>query len=121
MTGFARAEGEHVGQRWIWELKSVNGRGLDLKLRLPPGFDAGAAGAPGDERQVQTRLVAGRSISRARRRLAVNRSRLVERSQASERLGRVAKPSGTAAGVRGVVQSGASSKVKRSAWRSRRR
>ncbi|HRK63743.1 MAG TPA: hypothetical protein PLN53_05065, partial [Terricaulis sp.] len=39
MTGFARAEGEHQGQRWIWELKSVNGRGLDLKLRLPPGFD----------------------------------------------------------------------------------
>jgi len=40
MTGFARAEGEHAGQRWIWELKSVNGRGLDLKLRTPQGFDA---------------------------------------------------------------------------------
>lgn len=40
MTGFARAEGEHAGQRWIWELKSVNGRGLDVKLRTPPGFDA---------------------------------------------------------------------------------
>lgn len=40
MTGFARAEGEHAGQRWIWELKSVNGRALDLKLRLPSGFDA---------------------------------------------------------------------------------
>jgi uncharacterized protein (TIGR00255 family) len=39
MTGFARTEGEHEAQRWIWELKSVNGRGLDLKLRLPPGFD----------------------------------------------------------------------------------
>lgn len=40
MTGFARAEGEHDGQRWIWELRSVNGRGLDLKLRLPAGLDA---------------------------------------------------------------------------------
>ena len=40
MTGFARAEGEHAGSRWIWELKSVNGRGLDVKLRLPSGFDA---------------------------------------------------------------------------------
>lgn len=40
MTGFARAEGEHGGQHWIWELRSVNGRGLDLKLRLPQGFDA---------------------------------------------------------------------------------
>jgi uncharacterized protein (TIGR00255 family) len=40
MTGFARAEGAFAGMRWIWELKSVNGRGLDVKLRLPPGFDA---------------------------------------------------------------------------------
>lgn len=40
MTGFARAEGEHAGQRWIWEARSVNGRALDLKLRLPSGFDA---------------------------------------------------------------------------------
>jgi len=40
MTGFARAEGEHEGLRWIWELKSVNGRGLDVKLRTPAGFDA---------------------------------------------------------------------------------
>lgn len=40
MTGFARAEGEHGGQRWVWEARSVNGRALDLKLRLPPGFDA---------------------------------------------------------------------------------
>jgi len=40
MTGFARAEGEHLGQRWVWELRSVNGRNLDLKLRLPSGFDA---------------------------------------------------------------------------------
>jgi uncharacterized protein (TIGR00255 family) len=40
MTGFARAEGAFAAMRWIWELKSVNGRGLDVKLRLPPGFDA---------------------------------------------------------------------------------
>jgi len=40
MTGFARAEGEHGAQRWVWEIKSVNGRGLDLKLRVPAGFEA---------------------------------------------------------------------------------
>ena len=40
MTGFARAEGDHAGQRWVWEARSVNGRNLDLKLRLPPGYDA---------------------------------------------------------------------------------
>jgi uncharacterized protein (TIGR00255 family) len=40
MTGFARVEGEHAGQRWIWEARSVNGRALDLKLRMPSGLDA---------------------------------------------------------------------------------
>ena len=39
MTGFARAEGEADGVSWAWELKSVNARSLDLRLRLPPGFD----------------------------------------------------------------------------------
>jgi len=39
MTAFARAEGEADGASWVWELKSVNGRSLDLRLRLPPGFD----------------------------------------------------------------------------------
>jgi uncharacterized protein (TIGR00255 family) len=40
MTGFARAEGEAAGITWVWELKSVNGRSLDLRLRLPAGYDA---------------------------------------------------------------------------------
>jgi uncharacterized protein (TIGR00255 family) len=40
MTGFARAEGTAAGLTWAWELRSVNGRGLDLRLRLPPGWDA---------------------------------------------------------------------------------
>ncbi len=43
MTGFARSQGEVIGDggaiAWIWELRSVNGRGLDLKLRLPSGLD----------------------------------------------------------------------------------
>ena len=39
MTGFAEAHGSHEGARWRWEAKSVNGRGLELRLRLPPGFD----------------------------------------------------------------------------------
>ena len=40
MTGFARTEGEAPGISWVWEVKSVNGRALDLRLRLAPGFDA---------------------------------------------------------------------------------
>ncbi|MES2294462.1 MAG: YicC/YloC family endoribonuclease [Pseudomonadota bacterium] len=40
MTGFAESAGSHEGLRWRWEAKSVNGRGLDLRLRTPPGFDS---------------------------------------------------------------------------------
>lgn len=39
MTGFARVEGTHADASWHWEVRSVNGRGLDLRLRLPPGYE----------------------------------------------------------------------------------
>jgi uncharacterized protein (TIGR00255 family) len=39
MTGFASRRGEGAGVQWAWELRSVNGRGLDLRLRLPEGID----------------------------------------------------------------------------------
>ena len=39
MTGFARAQDQAPGISWVWEVKSVNGRALDLRLRLAPGFD----------------------------------------------------------------------------------
>jgi uncharacterized protein (TIGR00255 family) len=40
MTGFARGHGVSGTYTWAWELKSVNGKGLDLRLRLPQGWDA---------------------------------------------------------------------------------
>lgn len=39
MTGFGRATGQASGLDWIWELRAVNSRGLDVRLRLPPGRD----------------------------------------------------------------------------------
>ncbi len=39
MTGFARAEGSANGYGWSWEVRSVNARSLDVRLRLPPGFE----------------------------------------------------------------------------------
>ena len=39
MTGFARGDGSAEGLAWVWEARSVNGRGLDVRLRLPPGMD----------------------------------------------------------------------------------
>ncbi|MHB0952351.1 MAG: YicC/YloC family endoribonuclease [Allorhizobium sp.] len=39
MTGFARSEGTSGRYRWSWELRSVNGKGLDVRLRLPTGME----------------------------------------------------------------------------------
>jgi len=40
MTGFARIEGHDGALNWVWEIKSVNAKALDLRFRLPAGFDA---------------------------------------------------------------------------------
>lgn len=47
MTGFARAQGDfaEAALAWAWEARSVNGKGLDVRLRLPPGFEAVEAAA----------------------------------------------------------------------------
>lgn len=39
MTGYARAQGSDDRRRWVWEARSVNGRNLEIRCRLPQGFD----------------------------------------------------------------------------------
>ncbi len=39
MTGFARAAGTTGPVQWAWEVRSVNGRGLDVRTRVPTGYD----------------------------------------------------------------------------------
>ena len=43
MTGFARAHGHAdcgaASGNWVWELRSVNSKGLEIRFRLPPGFE----------------------------------------------------------------------------------
>ncbi len=55
MTGFARREGTSGRWRWTWELRSVNGKGLDLRLRLPPGLE---------RLETDVRRIAGENFSR---------------------------------------------------------
>jgi uncharacterized protein (TIGR00255 family) len=39
MTGFARSAGTRNGLAWQWEVKSVNGKALDVRCRLPAGYE----------------------------------------------------------------------------------
>jgi uncharacterized protein (TIGR00255 family) len=39
MTGFAARRGAGAGYAWVWDLRSVNGKGLDLRLRVPDWID----------------------------------------------------------------------------------
>lgn len=56
MTGFARVDGAGEGYRWTWEVRSVNGKGLDIRLRLPPGFDHVE---PAAREKIAARLIRG--------------------------------------------------------------
>jgi uncharacterized protein (TIGR00255 family) len=56
MTGFARADGALGATTWTWEVRSVNGRGLDVRLRLPPGSEGLE---PGVRAAVAKRLARG--------------------------------------------------------------
>lgn len=114
MTGFARAEGESEGLLWAWEFKSVNSKALDLRFRLPPGFDS-------LEIQVRTlvnerlkRGAVGASLSVTRTAgatgLRVNRTALAEVLALARELsksGEIAPPSidGLLA-LRGIIESG---------------
>uniref|UniRef100_UPI003B51A3A1 YicC/YloC family endoribonuclease n=1 Tax=Roseovarius indicus TaxID=540747 RepID=UPI003B51A3A1 len=44
MTAFAAAKGAQDGFSWTWEMRSVNGKGLDLRLRVPDWVDGLEAG-----------------------------------------------------------------------------
>lgn len=39
MTGFARVAGSSTGYEWVWEIKSVNGKSFDARIRVPPMVD----------------------------------------------------------------------------------
>ena len=59
MTGYARAAGAVPGTAFACEVKSVNGRGLDIRLRLAPGFDA----LESDIRQLIGRVISRGSLT----------------------------------------------------------
>lgn len=92
MTGYARAGGTGAGASFACEVKSVNGRGLDVRLRLAPGFD----GLEGDIRQLIGKILTRGSVTlgltverdRAGAELVVNRRALATVLETLEQLGK---------------------------------
>ncbi|MGP1395178.1 MAG: YicC/YloC family endoribonuclease [Inquilinaceae bacterium] len=75
MTGFGRAETAHLSYAWSWEGRSVNGKSLDIRCRLPAGFEAlepvarAAAGDRFKRGNIALTLTATRTESATRLRL----------------------------------------------------
>ncbi|MEX0285665.1 MAG: YicC/YloC family endoribonuclease [Paracoccaceae bacterium] len=55
MTAFASARGDTAPWNWVWEMRSVNARGLDLRLRVPDWLEGLEAGARADLSKALTR------------------------------------------------------------------
>ena len=69
MTGYARAEGRDTQVNWVWEAKTVNGRGLEIRCRLPFGHDA---------LEVAAREAVGRKLKRGNLQLSLNVGRVAD-------------------------------------------
>jgi uncharacterized protein (TIGR00255 family) len=59
MTGMATRRGQGAGASWVWDIRAVNGKGLDLRLRLPDWID----GLEAALRAELTRALARGSVS----------------------------------------------------------
>jgi len=112
MTGFARGEGADDGAQWVWEARSVNARGLDIRLRLPPGLDRLEAPAREAVAARAKRGAVSVNLTLTRRAgggaLTVNRALLDEVIRLRDELGGVVDPAPprleALLGVRGVVE-----------------
>ncbi len=66
MTGYARVNGSLGAAPWQWEVRGVNGRGLDIKVRLPPGLE---------DLEPSVREIAGKHLMRGSVTIALNAQR----------------------------------------------
>jgi uncharacterized protein (TIGR00255 family) len=114
MTGFGRADGKFGDVAWVWEARSVNGRNLDVKFRVPPGLEGleprirEACAKRFKRGSIQISLSAKKDVVSSAPQLRINEEVLAFYLDAGQGLvdtGRVGKPSwdGLLA-LRGVVE-----------------
>ena len=112
MTGFARAAGTTGAVQWAWEVRSVNGRGLDVRVRVPTGFEAvGETARTALQKTLsrgQIQLSLNLTRSEGAPKVRINEALLASLAQA---VARVPRPEGVAPatmdgllGIRGVVE-----------------
>ena len=114
MTGFARTEGAHGVWSWAVEARSVNGRGLEVRFRAPPGFDSlervvrETAQAIFSRGQITLGLTAKRAETQGRLRINTDElERLIQTARAYVDRGGVAEPRFDGLlSLRGVMETG---------------
>ena len=112
MTGYARAQGSDDRRRWVWEARSVNGRNLEFRCRVPPGFDRleNVARAAVTGRLKRGNVTLGLTIASERQAkpLRINRALLAELGVLVEEVrrstGAIAPSADGLLRVRGVVE-----------------
>jgi len=111
MTGYARAQGADDRRRWVWEARSVNGRNLETRCRVPQGFDRlenptrTAVGARLKRGNVSLTLTI--ASERAAKPLRINRTLLAELGTLVDEVRQAGATAPTADGllrVRGVIE-----------------
>lgn len=111
MTGYARAQGADDRRRWVWEARSVNGRNLETRLRVPQGFDRlenptrAAIGAKFKRGNVSLTLTM--TSERQAKPLRINRALLADLNVLVEEIRKTGAAAPTADGllrVRGVIE-----------------
>ena len=112
MTGYARAQGADERRRWVWEARSVNGRNLEVRCRVPQGFDRlenpARTAVGGQLKRGNVSLILTITSERQAKPLRINRALLAELGVLVEE---VRKSTGAAAPsadgllrVRGVIE-----------------
>ena len=112
MTGYARAQGSDDRRHWVWEARSVNGRNLEVRCRVPQGFDRlentarGATAAQFKRGNVSLSLVI--TSERQAKPLRINRPLLAELATLVEEVRKTTGASAPSADgllrVRGVIE-----------------
>ncbi|UYN97317.1 MAG: YicC family protein [Enhydrobacter sp.] len=112
MTGYARAQGADERRRWVWEARSVNGRNLEVRCRVPQGFErlenVARTAAGGRLRRGNVSLGLTFTTERSAKPLRINRALLAELGALVEEVRRTTGAAPPSADgllrVRGVIE-----------------